>query len=72
MKRLGTILLILSAVAVLAAVWSPVGHWGQWLVTALILTVFGIACIGHADNRAAANTSTRTGPEAGPGPRRRP
>ena len=47
MKRLGQILLLLSTVALLLAIWSPQG-W-RWLLTGLFLLVVAAALLGRKD-----------------------
>lgn len=44
-KRLGQLLLLLSTVALLLAIWSPRG-W-RWLLTGLFLLVVAAAILGR-------------------------
>lgn len=50
MKTIGNIILTLSALALLAAIWAP-GTWWQWLFTAFVLLFIGAAIAGQHTNR---------------------
>lgn len=51
MRHLGTTLHALAAAATIAAIWSPIGTWWQWLTTALLLFLAGALAHGtHAQN----------------------
>lgn len=53
MKILGSICHVLAAIALVAAIWSPVGAWWQFLATALILFLAGAIILGQESQRAA-------------------
>lgn len=53
MKILGSICHVLAAIALVAAIWSPVGAWWQFLATALILFLVGAIILGQESQRAA-------------------
>lgn len=46
MKALGSTCHVLAAAAVIAAIWSPVGSWWQFLATALVLFLPGAMILG--------------------------
>ena len=52
MKALGSTCHVLAAVAVVAAIWSPVGAWWQFLATALILFLAGALVLGREAQKA--------------------
>lgn len=53
MKILGSTCHVLAAVALVAAIWSPVGAWWQFLATALVLFLAGAIILGQESQRAA-------------------
>lgn len=54
MRHLGTTLHTLAAAATIAAIWSPIGSWWQWLTTAVLLFLAGALAHGtHAQNNTA-------------------
>lgn len=53
MKILGSICHVLAAIALVAAIWSPVGAWWQFLATALVLFLAGAIILGQESQRAA-------------------
>lgn len=46
--RAATTLGLLALLMVLAAVWSPLGAWWQWLVSAVVVGVIGAGIAGHS------------------------
>ncbi|MCZ4325695.1 hypothetical protein [Brachybacterium paraconglomeratum] len=55
MKALGSVCHVLAAVAVVAAIWSPVGAWWQFLATALLLFLVGALVLGLQAQKVAAH-----------------
>lgn len=53
MKILGSTCHVLAAIALVAAIWSPVGAWWQFLATALILFLAGAMILGQESQRTA-------------------
>lgn len=45
-RHIGHALLALAAAAVLLAIWTPVGDWWQWTLTALFATITAAAILG--------------------------
>lgn len=52
MKFLGRTCHVLAALAVVAAIWSPVGAWWQFLATALLLFLAGAMVLGLESQKA--------------------
>lgn len=53
MKFLGSTCHVLAALALIAAIWSPVGAWWQFLATALILFLAGAMILGLESQKTA-------------------
>lgn len=51
MRIIGNTLHTLAAAAIIAAIWSPIGTWWQWLASALLLWLAG--AIIHASTQLA-------------------
>lgn len=64
MKHLSRIILTLAAVCVLLSIWTPVGTWWQWAITALLFLLAG-AGFGASANKPR-DTSDETGRSTGP------
>ena len=47
MRRVGSLLMVLAFVAVLAAIWTP-GGWLRWLLTALLLFFVAAVFLGQS------------------------
>lgn len=41
MRHIGNTLFILAAASTIAAIWSPIGTWWQWLASATLLFLAG-------------------------------
>lgn len=64
MKFLGSTCHVLAALAVIAAIWSPVGAWWQFLATALLLFLAGAMVLGlEAQKTAKHYQGGEVGPE---------
>ena len=50
MKHLGRALLTLAALLAVAAVWSPVGAWWQWTITATLALLTAASILGQKDD----------------------
>lgn len=62
MKTLGRLCHVLAAIALVAAIWSPVGTWWQFLATALILFLAGAMILGQESQRTATYSQGETIP----------
>ena len=74
MRTIGNTLFILAAATTIAAIWSPIGAWWQWLASAILLFLAGAyaygTTLGHDDTPTSAEahpaedhpTGNATGP----------
>lgn len=58
MRHIGNTLFILAAASTIAAIWSPIGTWWQWLASATLLFLAGAYAHGTALGRDITNTPT--------------
>jgi hypothetical protein len=64
MQFLGRTCHVLAALAVIAAIWSPVGAWWQFLATALLLFLAGAMVLGlEAQTTAKHSQGGEVGPQ---------
>lgn len=68
MRHIGNALFILAAASAVAAIWSPIGAWWQWLASAVLLFLAG--ALAHGTHLAAQPPARRddapTGNATGP------
>lgn len=68
MRHIGNTLFILAAASTIAAIWSPIGTWWQWLASAILLFLTGALAHGTSLGRDITATPTGIDPISTDGP----